>query len=192
MVPIRVDVRIIATTNRDLQAEVQGGRFREDLYYRLSVVPILIPPLRERVEDIPLLVQHFAKRTAEENGKELKAVSPEAIELLQRYDWPGNIRELGHDVERAVILSPDEILAPAAFSRTLFGLAPAGRGPGAGYHLPATGPTRVFLDSLNISDAEEVLIAHALEATGQNRTKAAGLLGISVRTLRNKLNRPPE
>ncbi len=202
-VPIRVDVRVVATTNQDLAKEVEAGRFREDLYYRLSVVPLLIPPLRDRLDDIPLLVNHFARRVAEENGKRIAGVAPETIEMLQRYDWPGNIRELAHDVERAVILSPDEILRPEAFDRSRFGLAPVPGGlGGARLGMPRSaakdggddgggaGRTRIFLDSFNVADAEEVLIGKALEATGNNRTKAADLLGISVRTLRNKLNRP--
>ncbi len=202
-VPIRVDVRVVATTNRDLAREVEAGRFREDLYYRLSVVPILIPPLRDRMEDIPLLVSHFSRRIAEENGKKIVGVAPETVEMLQRYDWPGNIRELAHDVERAVILSSDEVLRPEAFDRRRFGLAPVPGGLGGGrLGSPVAaacrgggdgeggGKTRVFLETLNLNEAEEVLILKALDATGNNRTRAADLLGISIRTLRNKLNRP--
>jgi DNA-binding NtrC family response regulator len=200
--PIRVDVRIIATTNRDIQEEVQAGRFREDLFFRLSVVPVLVPPLRERLEDIPLLVQYFARRTAEENGKSLKGIAPQVIELLQEYDWPGNVRELAHEVERAVILCPGEVLTPEVFGRTTFGLAPTSRASGlrrAGGGDRGDGVTeqegtrtRVFLETLNIANAEEQLIERALEMTGQNRTQAAEILGINVRTLRNKLNRHPE
>ncbi len=193
-VPIRVDVRIIATTNRDLQEEVAAGRFREDLFYRLSVVPILIPPLRERMDDVPLLVEHFARRTAQENDKALRGIAPETIEFLQKYDWPGNVRELGHAVERAVILTPDEILTPEAFGRVQFGLAPPAGDGVMGRKARATseedGETRVILDSLNIAEAEQVLIRRALDVTDQNRTRAAELLGINVRTLRNKLNKP--
>ena len=201
-VPIRVDVRVIATTNKDLAREVREGRFREDLYYRLSVVPMLIPPLRDRLEDIPLLVNYFAKRVAEENNKKFAGVAPETIEMLQRYDWPGNVRELAHDVERAVILSEHDVLLPKAFDRSRFGLAPApdGMPGGAGFETgmgesaPGTGGKdggpRVFLDTLNLDEVEEILIQKALEITDDNRTRASKLLGISVRTLRNKLNRP--
>lgn len=199
--PIRVDVRVVATTNRELTKAVEEGSFREDLFYRLSVVPILVPPLRERLEDIPLLVNYFARRAAKENGKKIRGIAPETIEMLQRYDWPGNVRELAHDVERAVILSSDEILRPEAFDRRRFGLAP---GPGAlgGTRLrnprrggesedrEGAGHIRVVLDSLDLGRAEEILIEKALDRTGNNRTRAAELLGISVRTLRNKLNRP--
>lgn len=202
-VPIRVDVRVIATTNRDLAREVEEGRFREDLYYRLSVVPILIPPLRDRVEDIPLLVNHFARKVAEENGKRMTGVAPETIEMLRKYPWPGNVRELAHDVERAVILSSDETLKPEAFDRSRFGLAPvaggirgsmggAGSGDQGGHYGKEGGDERIFLNTLNLAEAEEVLIEKALEATGNNRTRASDLLGISVRTLRNKLNKPPD
>jgi DNA-binding NtrC family response regulator len=198
-VPIRVDIRIVATTNRDLAKEVESGRFREDLFYRLSGVPIRIPPLRERLEDIPLLVSHFAKRAAAENGKEFSGVAPRTIEVLQRYAWPGNVRELSHDVERAVILGESEVLVPEAFDRNRFGLiaslpeqsAPVGASTHSAGAADGETPTpRIFLDSFDLENAEKVLIQKALDATSNNRTKAAELLGISDRTLRNKLNRP--
>ena len=202
--PIRVDVRIIATTNRDLASEAAAGNFRQDLYFRLSVIPIMIPPLRDRKEDIPVLAYRFAMRTAAEVGREFHGISPEAIALLQGMDWPGNIRELQHAVERAVILSQEPVLQANAFDFQRFGLTPsftpsalAGAGfarPGGGVpSLPAAngGPT-VVLQTLNVADAEKVLIQQALEATDNNRTKAAELLGMSVRTLRNKLNAPGE
>ncbi len=187
---LKVDVRIVATTNRDLAAEAREGSFREDLYYRLSVVPILVPPLRERLEDIPLLVQHFASRVGAEVGRKITAVHPATVELLQSYPWPGNIRELAHAVERAVILSTDEVLRPEAFDRARFGLAPGGTSGPAGDASTSTMADGAGLSTLNLAEAERVLIQRALEATGNNRTKAAELLGISVRTLRNKLNRP--
>jgi len=190
--PIKVDVRIVATTNRDLAAYVQAGDFREDLYYRLAVVPVQVPPLRDRLDDIPLLLQHFAGRVSAEIGRPVKAIKPEAVELLQAYEWPGNIRELAHAVERAVILSSGEVLGPEAFDMSRFGLA-AGVNPGPGGAPSPSGNENgdgIAVDSLNLGEVEKVLIERALEATEGNRTRAAGLLGISVRTLRNKLNVP--
>ncbi|MEQ9400745.1 MAG: sigma-54 dependent transcriptional regulator [Longimicrobiales bacterium] len=198
--PIKVDVRIVATTNRHLSDEVAEGTFREDLYYRLSVVPLLIPPLRERLDDIPLLISHFVRRFAEDVGRTITAIEPEVFDLLGDYSWPGNVRELSHAVERAVILSTDEVLRPQAFDRSRFGLAPGGvQGPLVGGRADGaaskdgTGRTdnggSGSLDTLNLGEIEEVMIQRALEATEGNRTKAADLLGISVRTLRNKLNK---
>ena len=197
---IEVDTRIVATTNRDLQAEVEKGTFREDLYYRLSVMPILVPPLRQRLDDIPLLVHHFARRAAEETGKAISGVHPDTVEMLQRHDWPGNVRELSHAVERAVILSSGDVLTPDDFDRDRFSLTPRGgdsaRDGGAdGTHAGGEGDGSglshpVFLETLDLREAEKVLIERALEVTDQNRTRAAELLGITARTLRNKLNKP--
>jgi DNA-binding NtrC family response regulator len=205
--PIRVDVRVVATTNRDLAAEAAAGRFRQDLYYRLSVIPVVIPPLRERMDDVPRLALHFAMRTAAELGKEVTAIAPEALELLQRYSWPGNVRELQHAVERAVILSGEPVLAPHLFDGQRFGLAAsivepsslprlvasyadgAGGDGRGGTHVP---DDAVVLHSLDIAAAEAVLIERALTRSGGNRTRAAELLGINVRTLRNKLNGPKD
>src|SRR6478735_10967137 len=127
--PIKVDVRIIATTNRNLAAYAAQGHFRQDLFFRLSVLPISLPPLRDRPGDIPLLAHRFALRTASELQKEIRGLAPETLEMLQRYDWPGNVRELQHAVERAVILSTDPILHPTAFDRQRFGLSARGTGP---------------------------------------------------------------
>jgi len=200
--PIKVDVRIIATTNRNLAAYAAQGHFRQDLFFRLSVLPISLPPLRDRPGDIPLLAHRFALRTASEMQKEIRGLAPETVEMLQRYDWPGNVRELQHAVERAVILSTDPILHPAAFDRQRFGLSARGTGPSSGRvaataRLPEveslTGklpPHSLLLTSLDVGEAEARLIDRALQVSGGNRTRAAELLGISVRTLRNKLNGP--
>jgi DNA-binding NtrC family response regulator len=200
---IRVDVRIIATTNRDLAAEAARGAFRQDLYYRLSTIPIAIPPLRDRKDDIPALAYRFAIRIGAEMGKEVKAISEEGLDVLQRYDWPGNVRELQHVVERAVILSSDPVVPAHAFEGLRFGLANALAGPvsAAQHALIAAGlvpipdddrddGVLVRLTSLNVEEAESMMIQKALEMSGNNRTKAAELLGMSVRTLRNKLNAP--
>lgn len=200
---IRVDVRIIATTNRDLAAEAARGAFRQDLYYRLSTIPVAIPPLRDRKDDIPALAYRFAIRIGAEMGKEVKAISEEGLDVLQRYDWPGNVRELQHVVERAVILSSDPVVPAHAFEGLRFGLANALAGPvsatqraliAAGL-VPIPDDDRddgvlVRLTSLNVEEAERAMIQKALEVAGNNRTRAAELLGMSVRTLRNKLNAP--
>jgi DNA-binding NtrC family response regulator len=183
---IRVDVRLIATTNRDLKAEADAGRFRSDLYYRLNVLPIRTPPLRERKEDIPLLVQHFARRAAEEIGVTVTGVGPEVIDLLLHHSWPGNVRELGNAVERAVILARGGVLQPEAFQGILEAVLsrPAPAGPPA----VAMTPSPAGPDAFNLDQLEHQAILRALTATGGHRTRAARLLGISERTLRNKLN----
>jgi DNA-binding NtrC family response regulator len=191
--PIKVDVRVIATTNRDLAAEAAAGTFRQDLYFRLSVIPVLVPPLRERPEDIPMLAQRFAVRAAEDMKKEIQGISPAALELLQRHRWPGNVRELQHAVERAVILSSESVLQPQCFDVQRFGVAssaPVDRASGVPHSDAAqqSGNGTITLHSPNLEDAERVLIQHALQLTKGNRTRAAALLGISIRTLRNKLN----
>jgi DNA-binding NtrC family response regulator len=191
--PIKVDVRIIATTNRDLAAEAEAGRFRRDLFFRLSVIPIDIPPLRERGDDIPLLAFRFAAQSANETKKEFAGISPEALALLQRYEWPGNVRELQHAIERAVILATGPMLVPVHFEGQRFGLASPSRETGLRPTRPANGNgstefERVVLSSFDLDEAERQLIARALEVTEGNRTRAAELLGLSVRTLRNKLN----
>jgi DNA-binding NtrC family response regulator len=199
--PIKVDVRIIATTNRDLAAYAAAGNFRQDLYFRLSVIPVSIPPLRDHPGDIPLLAARFATRIATEMGKEAKGITPEAITMLQAYSWPGNVRELQHAIERAVILSPDPVLRPDAFDGQRFGLTQSWSGPTPSRTSPSVSAViesesgshvqipegAVVLTSLDVGDAEMKLIARALEVSEGNRTRAAALLGMSVRTLRNKL-----
>jgi len=200
--PIKVDVRIIATTNRNLAAYAAQGHFRQDLFFRLSVLPIALPPLRDRPGDIPLLAHRFALRTASELQKEIRGLAPDTVEMLQRYDWPGNVRELQHAVERAVILSTDPILYPAAFDRQRFGMSTRGTGSASSRIASAPGlqemeslaatlpPHSLLLTTLDVGEAESRLIDRALQVSGGNRTRAAELLGISVRTLRNKLNGP--
>jgi len=189
---IKVDVRLVATTNRDLKAEVDAGRFRSDLYYRLNVVPIRTPPLRERIEDIPRLLHHFMHRMAEHQGTPVPGIAPETVQLLQLYGWPGNVRELANAIERAVILCRGNLLLPSAFDDQL-------REPGGPLTLPATAvPSVAEAETLpgadplpfDLDEIERRAIVRALAATGGNRSRAAKLLGISERTLRNKLNSP--
>jgi DNA-binding NtrC family response regulator len=198
---VKVDVRLIATTNRDLKAEVAAGRFRSDLYYRLNVVRIHTPPLRERPDDIPRLVQHFVQRSAEQLGIPAPPLPPDTLTLLQAHHWPGNIRELANAVERAVILSRGAGLPPSAFRAHLEHAAPDGARPvqhaeveavEPSSGVPATAPADDTAFDLEVLERRAIL--RALEATGGNRTRAAKLLGISERTLRNKLNiaRQPE
>ena len=171
--PVKTNVRLIAATNRDLHREVEAGRFREDLYYRLSVVTIRLPPLRERISDIPQFVEHFLQSYASQLNKKIRGISPEAMEILKRYPWPGNVRELQNIVERAVIMArPGETIAPA--------------------HLPSDLVHRRERPSSplpTIEEAERELILQALEACNWNRTLAAKRLGIGRRTLYDKLSR---
>jgi DNA-binding NtrC family response regulator len=186
---IAVDVRVVATTNRDIAQCVERGEFRRDLFYRLSVMPVQIPALRDRPEDIPLLAHTFAQRAASELGREITAIAPDAIAMLQRYNWPGNVRELQHAVERAVILTSGSVLTAASFD-LIRGSLTGRRTPLGGLSVPTTDlADAVILNTLNIDEAEAALVARALKTTGGNRTKAAELLGVSDRTLRNKLSR---
>ena len=173
---IEVDVRIVATTNRDLAREVEEGNFREDLYYRLNVIEIGLPPLRERLEDVPALVRSFIERFNQENDKGIEGLEEEALELVGRYHWPGNVRELENYLERAVVVSPGPRLAVSDFPRKLV------EGPnGSATDLaPQVG--------LTVHEMERRLIMSTLEAFGGKRTEAAAQLGISTRTLRNKLH----
>ena len=172
---IKVDVRIIATTNRDLQKEIEAGNFREDLFYRLNVIEISMPPLRERKEDIPALVQHFIAQYNAENDKNIESISDEALEILMRYDWRGNIRELENYIERAVVVSRGPVLGAVDFPQKLTA-GPSGRDD-QGIHIGMT-----------VHEMERRLIMKTLEGCKGNRTEAATMLEISTRTLRNKLH----
>ena len=172
---IKVDVRIIATTNRDLQREVEEGRFREDLYYRLNVIEINVPSLRERREDIPALVTFFIDKFNQENNKDIEGITDEALELLMQYDWPGNVRELENYIERAVVVSRGSVLEAADFPQKLT----------AG---PANRQDQALQVGMTVHEVERQLIMKTLESCRGNRTEAATILGISTRTLRNKLH----
>ena len=188
---VKVDVRIVATTSRNLEAEVAAGRFRQDLFYRLNVFPISIPPLRDRREDIPVLAQRFAARAAAEAGKEITGFEPDALELLCGHEWPGNVRQPQSAVERAVILSTEPLLRDHLFASLRTGAShengasPAATAPS----LNGTGGAHVLeLPSLALMEVERRVIEQALALTKGNRTRAAHMLGINVRTLRRKLN----
>jgi DNA-binding NtrC family response regulator len=182
---IKVDVRLVATTNRDLQAEVDAGKFRSDLYYRLNVIPIRTPPLRERQDDIPFLVHHFVQRTAQHLETTVPDVADDALKLLSARQWPGNVRELANVVERAVILSHGQ---PISADRLRAFLKPE-RNEQPAADTPAVAASLEDIP-LNLGELERLMISRALSTTGGNRTRAAQLLGISERTLRNKLNTP--
>jgi DNA-binding NtrC family response regulator len=187
--PIRVDIRIVATTNRNLEEEVAAGRFRDDLFFRLSVVPIHTPPLRERRVDIPLLVRHFQMRVATELDVPAEPIDEDTMLVLQEYDWPGNVRELANVVERAVILSGGKPRMEhfERVRKAVRSQGEAGSGTtSAGVHAETSAETL----PLNLGRLEAVAIERALKTTDGHRRKAAELLGISERTLRNKLNNP--
>jgi DNA-binding NtrC family response regulator len=173
--PIEVDIRLIATTNRDLDKEVKEGRFREDLFYRLNVIRIHLPPLRDRKVDIPKLVEHFTERYNRENGLAIEGLEDGCLDILMEYNWPGNIRELENAVERAVVLTRSGRLKPDLFKLPFSGTAPCSK----------DGAAR---SGVTISQVEKELILETLDRCNQNRTKAAQILDISIRTLRNKLN----
>jgi len=177
----RVDVRILAATNRRLEDEVAAGRFREDLYYRLNVIQIGLPPLRDRSEDIPLLVQHFVEKYAGELGKPVPAFSEAAMKRLLDYPFPGNVRELENMVERAVALSPGGTIGPESLPPSV--LEPTARGSAA--KLPADGAN---LDSL-VNEFERGLLREALRQSRGVKKRAAHLLGISFRSFRYRLEK---
>ncbi|MFQ5427390.1 MAG: sigma-54-dependent transcriptional regulator [Thermodesulfobacteriota bacterium] len=175
-----LDIRIIATTNRDLREEVSKGRFREDLFYRLNIFPLIIPPLRDRREDITFLASAFMKRFSTRYKRHLTSISTEAITYLEERKWPGNIRELENTIERSVLLSSGSVLTR---EHLLLCNLHGGAAEPAGAPLTAA-PS---IKGITIKDVERDLIYKTLGETGGNRTKAALMLGISIRTLRNKL-----
>lgn len=185
---IAVDVRFIAATNRDLAAAVAEGTFREDLYYRLNVIHLAMPPLRERFDDVPLLAQHFVSRFAEDMGKDILGFEPDALELLNRYAFPGNVRELENIVERAMTFETGNLISvgslpPHVFDRDSNDMAL--------HTLGTLPPEGVDLEML-LGNLEKKLIEEALRRTSGNRTNAARLLGISFRSIRYKLDKYQE
>ena len=185
---MKTDVRVLATTNRDLRKAVASGEFREDLYYRLNVFPVHVPPLRERQEDIPILADHFLQRFARNHGLRSPGFSPSASAALQAHHWPGNVRELQNTVERAVILTDAETpVEVAALGLLPFNGAASQHSPNArAAFTPVSPKNGSIVKPMHQIEREHIL--WALEQTGGNRTKTADLLEISIRTLRNKLN----
>ena len=180
---VRIDVRVIAASNKDLKKEIREGRFREDLFYRLNVVALTVPPLRDRAEDIPLMAQQFLKTFAERNARTLSGFTPRALVKLGQYSWPGNIRELMNAVERAVVLArgavidADDLVFPMAEAAVCADGALSGGGVTAGAL------------SLPLEEVEKRSILEALAAAGGNKSEAARRLGITRKTLRKKLEK---
>jgi DNA-binding NtrC family response regulator len=175
-VDIKVDLRVVAATNRDLEQEVQHGRFREDLYYRLSVLPVPMPALRERAGDIPLIVQHYIDQFNKEFRRSVRGLSPEALKLLGSHSWPGNVRELRNAVERAMLLAEDDVLTAEAFKM----LVP-GRRIAEGFRLPP--------DGVDFEQLERDLVVQALERASGNQTRAAALLGMNRDQIRYRIEK---
>ena len=173
---IEVDVRLIAATNKDLKKQVAGGKFRDDLFYRLSVVTIGLPPLRERRDDIPLLVSAFLQQCSEDNNKNVTELTPDAMNVLMAYDWPGNVRELRNAIEQMIVLSRSEKLSLRD--------VPAGIRGGADLT-----KISVVRNGMTVEEAEKELIVQALKELNGNRTRAAEKIGMSRRTLHRKLKR---
>jgi two-component system, NtrC family, response regulator AtoC len=175
---IRVDVRVISATNRDLERAVRDGHFRQDLYYRLTVLPVRVPPLRERAGDLPFLVGHFIAQLNAQLGKRVRGVTQEAMALLEAHGWPGNVRELKNAVERAMLLGEGDLLTVEDF------LTLAAPMMSSVYELPAAG--------VDLQQLERELLRQALQRTGGNRTHAARLLGLSRHQLRYRLEKLAE
>ncbi len=173
---IRVDVRLVCATNRDLEAEVKAGRFREDLYFRINVVTVKLPPLRERSSDIPILVAHFLTKIAGRAERPPASMSNEALEILCRYTWPGNVRELQNAVERAVAVAKGNVILPSDLPADISGA-------------PAQMPSGLIEDRPTLAELEKRYIALVLEECGGNKKKAAERLGIDRRTLYRALDR---
>jgi two-component system NtrC family response regulator/two-component system response regulator HydG len=172
---LKVDVRVVAATNRDLATEVKTGRFREDLYYRLNVVAVTIPPLRRRKGDIPALVSHFLSRYAKSYGKQVKGLAPGMMNALLSHDWPGNVRELENAVERAVVLAQTEDVASDDLPPSLRGPRPAVRDPSS------------LIPGASLWEIEREAILRTLELTQGSTSRAAEILGISVRKIQYRL-----
>jgi DNA-binding NtrC family response regulator len=173
---IKVDVRLVCATNRDLEADVKTGRFREDLYFRINVVTVRMPPLRERAGDIPILVRHFLAKIARRESRPEASVSPETLDVLCRHSWPGNVRELENAIERAVAVAKGNVVLPSDLPVEVYGGSPAE-------------PAGIFDDRPTLSELEKRYIALILTECGGNKKRAAERLGIDRRTLYRALER---
>jgi transcriptional regulator with PAS, ATPase and Fis domain len=180
--PIKVDVRLVAATNKDLAKLVSEGKFRDDLFFRLSVVQMTMPPLRQRKEDIPLLVHAFLKQFAEENGRPVPEITPDAMEALLRFDWPGNVRKLRNVIENIVVMTSGPKITLRNLPVEVREATSGGGTLASAKFIPARG------SRFNLHETEHRLILQALEETGGNVTQAAKRLGISRRTLHRKIN----
>jgi DNA-binding NtrC family response regulator len=176
---IRVDVRLVCATNRDLDADVKSGRFREDLYFRINVVTIRMPPLRDRSGDIPILVRHFIAKIARREGRAEASVSPEAFDVLTRHAWPGNVRELENAIERAVAIAKGNVVLPSDLPAEVYGGSPAA-------------PVGIVDDRPTLAELEKRYIALVLAECGGNKKRAAEKLGIDRRTLYRAIERSGE
>lgn len=171
----RVDVRLVATTNKNLEEEVKAGRFRDDLFYRLNVIPLYLPPLRERNSDVPMLTEHFIQKYNDENHRSINGITEKGMKLLLNYHWPGNVRELENYIERAVVLCKGDRITESDLPGYL------ALGELALHSVSGAG-------EMTLAEMEKVMIIEALQKHGGNRTKASEALGISSRTMRNKLH----
>ena len=198
--PIQVDVRVVATTNRGMLEMVESGKFREDLYFRLNVIPLALPALRERMDDLPVLVEHFLDKHSRLNKRERPTVSPETMAILRDYRWRGNVRELENVVERALLLCDGKEIKPhnllmhsqmgkQSINQDLARATTSQPNSESAEEIPESKDSALGIEvGMSMKEAEKKLIFETLRETGGNRTKAAKILGISIRTLRNKLN----
>ena len=198
--PIQVDVRVVATTNRGMLEMVESGKFREDLYFRLNVIPLALPALRERMDDLPVLVEHFLDKHSRLNKRERPTVSPETMAILRDYRWRGNVRELENVVERALLLCDGKEIKPhnllmhsqmgkQSINQDLARATTSQPTSESAEEIPESKDSALGIEvGMSMKEAEKKLIFETLRETGGNRTKAAKILGISIRTLRNKLN----
>lgn len=170
---IKADVRVIATTNQKLEKNVKEGKFREDLYYRLNVIPIFLPALRERKEDIPLLAHHFLRKYNRQNGAKIESISSQSLALMQDYNWPGNIRELENIIERAVVMTEGEVILPEYLS----------------VKVSSEEEITSRSEKMTLEEMERRLIKNTLQKMGGNRTRTAEMLGVTARTIRNKIKK---